>query len=212
MSSIERGESIPSMDIKVFMDRKKYKDDVVRLKNNLKALIRHEMTHLYQSFKIRLRTKKNISVWRNTPISWDINFIDYNKSETFNDLFYIAYYLMTREEFDASLSEVTVGRNGRVQRNKRLIKKFSKLNPALMVRNIREEMKEFYPKDNLEEIPKIFLEEYEKDCKKHKIQPLKWALKLRNKSFDDFVIAIQDIVKYRGEKWLKKANKIEYRN
>ena len=118
---------------------------------------------------------------------------------------------MTREEFDASLAEVATGKNGRVDRKKRLIKKYSSIDSKWMIDQIRNEMDEFYPDVKLEEIPKIFLEEYEKDCKKHRVRPLKWALKLRNKSFDNFVLSILDIVRFRGSKWIKKANKIEFR-
>ncbi len=203
-SDVERGKAIPAMQITINMYGD-YKSDVIRIKNNLKALIRHEMTHLYQNFKANHNRRW---AWRNSPISWDLGIIhDYN-SNTFFELLNIAYYLMTRTEFDASLAEVSAGKSGRVDQKKRLINKFLKIDSEKIVGQIRNEMSGDH---DLEEIPLIFLENYERDCKKHKIQPLKWALKLRNKSFDQFVLAIHDIVKFKGNLWLKKASKIEYK-
>lgn len=216
-SDIENGEAIPNMEVTLYMIKDRYMMDLPKMRKNLKALIRHEMTHLYQYFKVKIRTKRNKSAWRNTPISWDLKFISqFDDSKTFADLLDVAYFLMTREEFDASLAEVTAGSSERVDRKKDLMSKFIKMDPDWMVGQIRNEMDSFYGDldidDMLEEVPKIFLEEYEKDCNIHKVKPLKWALKLRNKTFDQFILAMLDIVKYRGEKWLKKASKIEYRN
>lgn len=209
-SLIERGEVIPNLYISIKMDRGNYMNDIKRMKNNLKAIIRHELIHFYQSFKIKKAGNRNISPWRNTPISKGIREINDYGSDTFDDLLHISYFLMTREEFDASLSEITAGESGRIKKNRRVIKSLSKISPEVLIKRIRNEVN--CSELDLENIPINFLKNYEKNCKKHKINPIKWVLKLRNKGFDDFVSSLLDIVKFRGEKWMKKANIIKYKN
>ena len=209
LSEIERNDVTPSIDINIDIGENQ-KINMEKMKGELNSSIRHELTHLYQMFKIRKKYGKNKGVWRNNPITWDLAVLGHEQSKTFSDLLDITYFLITREEFDASLAEVTVGDNVRVQSKRKLINKFKEISPEKLIKLVRREMEEFYPDSDLEDIPKVFLEEYEKDCRKHRISPLKWALKLRNKNFDGFITSLLDIVKFKGDKWMKKSNKIQY--
>ena len=210
LSSVKNGFVIPSLKINIDVNYKSYGKSILNLKLDLKSIVKHEMTHLYQWYKERISTGSNKSNLRNTSLSRELGFFNfYDNCQTFSDLLDVLYYLMTREEFDASISEVHENAP-RIKKLKKIVKEFIDVDPKVVIDKINEEMIDCYPITNVEEIPKIFLEQYEDECTEHGVKPLKWALKLRNKTFNEFLFALLDIVKYRGNKWIKKYNKISW--
>jgi len=188
---------------------------VEMLKEQIETAVSHELTHAYQYYK---RSKKGLDLKLNyiNPI-FNNTLMDmakyFPKCYTLENLLFAYYPYMSKSESDARISEFTAKRI----KNKSDVVTTQKDDLKIINTNFEDlyfdivgEFDSYYPHiDDLDIIPKRFINEL-KECYKHFRLPFpKWAYKY-DRDFKGFLKLIYDDLQKKHKKYSKKANKVFY--
>lgn len=196
-SQYNRGKIVPSMEIHLSSNKEVI--EVGEMIQYIKVTMRHELLHLYQFYK---KKKRGIDCYPGSIGEALIGTLNYIGPGKLNELLFLAYFMMIKDEFFASLSEYTLDiPNSEREISEEQCYKILNTPKDKYLQEIEDDLE--YP----EIIPKIFLKSYIKTC------PPKFLNRsIINKCIDyeTFINFIYDETKKNLPHWLKKINKIKF--
>ncbi len=203
-SRFNHGKIVPSIRFNIRSN--KHVIEIEELENSVSIITRHELLHAYQYYK---KYKNKSKHYTNNAASCAVIHVmsKSKKKKKFSEFMRFLYALLTKEEFEANLSEFTIGLNTRKARKMMKYKdEIESTTKEIYVNKIKEELSE----SEMNEIVKLFSRVYLEVSKSYNLKPSKFIVDLTKDGFDHFIDSTYDIVKKRLDKWGKKINKIDY--
>lgn len=203
-SQFNRGKIIPSLKFDISSD--KHVIEVQELEEAMTALTRHEILHLYQYYK---KHKNKAKYYTHNAAAYSALFCLKNTdSQKLYDFMYLLYILLTKEETEANLAEFTAGiKTKKIEKLSKRKGEIESIPKDVYLKNIKDELSD----EEIERIPKEFLDNYLQVSKEYSLKPKKSIIRLADSDFDNFMSRTYDIVKSRLPYWKKKIDKINYR-
>ncbi len=121
----------------------------------------------------------------------------------------VSYTLLTKDEFSASMAELTSNNSINNNQNLKLIKKILSRSRNEFMEDVRLDLLESYPNIDLEKIPLQFKSEYEQRFKDIRVNPPKRIEKLGRLNFNEFIGSLYDIVDRKSKIISRKLGKIQ---
>lgn len=199
LSEYRYKELVPSMKINIYSNKNIDTDDIIQ---HAKSSIRHELTHLYEFFKIKKSGGNPKYIGDMSQSIIDV-MIKIDKSPL-TDFLFVCYFLSSRAERSAVLSEYTIDDipfKDRGIRSSDTISKIMSTPKDEYISSISYES----PKDK---VYKIFMESYK----------ALWPPRKRSKAvmkcedYDSLIDHMYNETIKNLPKWIKKLNKIKYQS